>query len=160
MDKETLMRELKECCETCSMLFNMVEDIDRCCEDDDHYGDYSYYEEDAIVFYAKPCQSSELMTEDDAINSILIDGHSASIERRYFMDDMFVAYPTDAKIENPDGSIVIAGPVYFIHDDCVHAPLDLSAVEFFKVAEYLGAHTVRSKAGKETIVGFKFEKEE
>ncbi len=142
---------------------------DAFCEDfyaddeDGFYDDFDDEEEDAIVMYAEPGKAASLVSEEWAIDEMMIYHRVSAFLTRFITDELMAVYPKEYAAENPDGSVFVTGPLYICHpiiDEDDDTNMDLTAVDFCEAMAYLSAHTAKEKDQKNGRIGFLLEKED
>lgn len=123
--------------------------------------DEDIYEEDAIVLYAEPGKAACLIEEEEAIDEILITRKVSGFRMHFITEELMAVYPDEYSCKQPDGSVLVEGPLYICHPiigETEDANSDLSAIDFCEAMSYLSTHTIKTKA--DGVLGFLLDKED
>lgn len=125
------------------------------CADEDNYG------EDVSVLYAIPGKPFELVTEEYAIDDIIINGHEADFRMHPIADGIFAMVPKDVAVYTEGNDALIDGPIYVCSIDMETGnTIELTAVDFVEACMYLTTHAIRMASGSDMIPGFILYEEE
>ncbi len=120
------------------------------------------YEADAIVLYAVPGMPAALVSEEWAIDELMLHRSEAEFSLQSITEDLMAVYPTGSAHEYADGTVLVSGPMYICHPvigDEEDAKMDLSAVDFCEAMSFISTHTVFAR-NKSEVSGFLFKKED
>ena len=132
------------------------------CEDSVDEEDEDSYEAEAIVLYAVPGRPAALVSEEWAIDEMMLHRSEAEFSPHPITENLMAVYSTGFAHEYADGTILVSGPMYICHPiagDEEDAKMDLSAVDFCEAMSFISTHTVFAR-NKSEVSGFLFKKED